>query len=352
MISLKKYLDMNAPEVAVEEPQIEGLFPATMDSYRAALTAIGRTAVQISPMHGSDLEGNLNRLEHRVSFNTSPESIKQIEKQVEVQLQEWGARISEHLKAKADEVREILLALAKAAESVGSRDQGYSTQFRDLTGRLERIAHLDDLTEIRSSLVKRVTELKSGVDQMTRDSEQLVAQLRAEVTTYETKLKSIEQLSLRDELTRVANRRSVEERARWSIEAKQTFCIAMLDLNSFKQVNDQYGHLAGDDVLRQFARELQSNSRSGDLVGRWGGDEFIVILACDTTGAQAHVDRIRQWVFGKYTLESGSGSEGTVLQVSASIGVAEWKPGKSLNDLIAEADSAMYKDKNLSRNKK
>jgi diguanylate cyclase (GGDEF)-like protein len=349
MISLKKFLDMDSTAVLRAEPESEGLFPVTLQSYRAVLGAIGKTAAHISPALGADLEANLQRLEHRVAVNTSSESVKQNQKQVEVQLREWGDRLSDHLKSKADEVREILVALSKTAESVGSWDHGYSNQFKEVTGRLEQIANLDDLTEIRSSLVKRVSELKGSVDQMTRDSKELVAHLRAEVSIYETKLKSAEQLSLRDELTRVANRRSVEERIRWCIECNQTFCFVMLDLNGFKQVNDRHGHLAGDDLLKQFAVELQSNARSGDLVGRWGGDEFVVIIACDKTGAMSHVDRIREWVFGKYTVNGGTGTEGPVIHVEASIGVAEWKAGKTLQELIAEADGAMYKDKNRSR---
>ncbi len=352
MISLKKYLDMERTGAAVVEPEREELFPATMESYRAVLGAIGKTAAHISPALGADLESNLQRLEHRVSVNASPESVKQNQKQVEVQLREWGDRISDHLKSKADEVREILVAMAKTAESVGSWDSGYSNQFKEVTGRLEQIANLDDLTEIRSSLVKRVSELKSSVDQMTRDSKELVAHLRAEVSIYETKLKSAEQLSLRDELTRVANRRSVEERMRWCIECNQTFCFVMLDLNGFKQVNDQYGHLAGDDLLKQFAVELQSNARSGDLVGRWGGDEFVVILACDKAGAGSHIDRIREWVFGKYTIHDGKTKDGPVLHVDASIGLAEWKEGKAMQQLIAEADAAMYQDKSKSGKKR
>jgi diguanylate cyclase (GGDEF)-like protein len=352
LISLKKYLDMDSQGAVIEEPVSDGISPAALESYRTLLCTIGKTAVQISPVLGSDLESNLQSLDHRVAFQATPDSVKQVEKQVEIQLQEWGGRLSEHLKSKAEEVREIMVALAKTAEAVGSRDQGYSNSFKEVTGRLESIAHLDDLTQIRSSLVKQVSALKNSVDQMNRDNHELVAQLRAEVSIYETKLRTVEQLSMRDELTRVANRRNIEERIRWSIESKQTFCVLMLDLNGFKQVNDQYGHPAGDDLLKQFAIELQTNTRSGDLVGRWGGDEFVVVLACDLAGAMAHIERIRHWVFGKYTLQIGKGAENPVVQVDASIGTAEWKSGKSLQDLIADADVAMYKDKNQTRRKK
>jgi diguanylate cyclase (GGDEF)-like protein len=352
MISLKKYLDMDVSGLLIEEPEIDGSFAAAMECYRNLLGAIGKTAVQISPAFGADLELNLHRLEHRVSIQPSPESVRHIEKQVEIQMQEWGGRLSQHLKAKADEVREILVALAKTAESVGSRDQGYAVRFREVTDRLAGIANLDDLTQIRASLVKQASDLKNSVDQMTRDNHELVAQLRAEVSIYETKLRTVEQLSMRDELTRLANRRSIEERVTWSIESKQGFCVVMFDLNGFKQVNDKYGHPAGDDLLKQFAMELQTNTRSGDLVGRWGGDEFIIVLASDIPGAVTHIERVRKWVLGKYTLQIGKGEENPVVEVDASIGIAEWKTGKSLQDLIAEADADMYREKHETRQKK
>ena len=349
MISLKKYLDMNWQEALAEEPESGELFTATLNSYRTLLNTVGKTAAQISPLHGSDLESNLQSLERRISFDPTPESIKHIEKQVEVHLHEWGGRLSEHMKERADEVREILVALARTAESVGSRDQGYASQFKEVTERLSGIANLEDLTEIRTSLVKQASALKTSVDQMTRDNHELVAQLRAEVSIYEIKLRTVEQLSLRDELTRVANRRSIEERIRWAIESKQTFCVVMFDLNGFKQVNDKYGHLAGDDLLKQFAVELQTNTRSGDVVGRWGGDKFVVVLASDLAGTAAHIDRVRKWVFGKYTLQLGKGDENPSIQVDASIGISEWKSGKTMQDLIAESDTAMYQDKKRSR---
>ena len=80
----------------------------------------------------------------------------------------------------------------------------------------------------------------------------------------------------------------------------------MLDLNGFKQVNDTYGHEAGDDLLKQFSTELRSASRATDVVGRWGGDEFIVVLDGNLTEAQSHVERMQKWVFGSYTLQIGS----------------------------------------------
>ena len=87
---------------------------------------------------------------------------------------------------------------------------------------------------------------------MAQDSNKSVAKLRAEVSTYETKLKTVEQLALRDALTGLANRRSVEDRIEWRITNESVFCVVILDLDRFKQVNDTHGHVAGDSLLKHF----------------------------------------------------------------------------------------------------
>jgi diguanylate cyclase (GGDEF)-like protein len=348
MISLKKYLDMDTP-LGSFEVEADPLATAMLESYSAALSVVGDVAVKIGPTLGTDLRANLEGLKRRLATDPGVDLARRTERLVEIQLQEWGDRTAAHLKDKADEVKELLITLANTAESVWSRDEGYTNKFKDLTGRIEQIANLDDLTQIRSSIVRGVSELKSSVDQMTRDSQEMVTNLRTEVSTYEARLKAIEYVMLKDELTRVENRRSVECRIHSSIANQAAFCVLMIDLNHFKQVNDKYGHFAGDDLLKQFAMELQLNVRSSDLVGRWAGDEFILVLACDGDGARMQIDRIREWVFGKYTIRGGPGKEPVSIQVDASIGMAEWKPNKTLEQIIEEADVSMYMDKNSTR---
>ena len=154
---------------------------------------------------------------------------------------------------------------------------------------------------------------------------------------------------MKDPLTGLANRRSVEERLEWIVAENQPHCVIVLDLNGFKEINDKYGHAAGDDLLKKFAHELQKNIRSDDLVGRWGGDEFIILLNRDLETAQLQVERMREWVFGNYAIESSGGKNKVRVRVEASVGLAQWLPGKTTRGVIEQADTAMYLDKQASR---
>ena len=347
MISLKKYLDMDPDRPRKNEPDPGELLSATLESYGSTLLAVAKNGVRACPALGSDLQQALEGLHRRLSCDVSPSLVKVTGRQVEEQLQQWAGRSAEYFKAKTNDVKELLIALASTAESMGKQDQRYAKRLGDFTTQLQTIADLDDLALMRTTLVKRAAELKSCVDEMAQDSNKSLAQLRAEVTTYETKLKTVEQLAFKDPLTGLANRRSVEERIEWRISREQMFCVVVVDLDKFKHVNDTHGHIAGDSLLRQFGEELKSNVRPSDIVGRWGGDEFIMVLDCDLAGARAQVERMKKWVLGDYTLPVGTST--TKINLGASIGVAQWQPGETAVQITERADASMYGVKELSR---
>lgn len=220
---------------------------------------------------------NLALMESGLGDGVTAASVQETEKKVEEYLEQWSERSAQYLKGKANDVRDLLVAMARTAQSVGERDKKYTEQLTKFTGRLQAIANLEELTQVRASLVEGAKELKTHVDRMTEDNQSLVKQLKTEASSYETKLKAAEELVLRDSLTGLSNRRNVEERIEARIAKGQPFCVAILDVDKFKQVNDTYGHQAGDNLLRQFAAELRSSVRAVDTAGRWGGDEFVLV---------------------------------------------------------------------------
>ncbi|HVO78589.1 MAG TPA: GGDEF domain-containing protein [Candidatus Bathyarchaeia archaeon] len=345
MISIKKYLERNDEATRPSDPKAGHVVDAAVKAYSSALLDMGKSGYQACPAFGSSLQQSLEELERKLGGEITALLLQQTSAEVSEQLSQWGERTAEHLKEKAQEVKDLLIVLARTAESLGKRDQRYTAQLQQFTTHLRAVANLEDLTQVRSSLMQTAGQLKTCVDQMEQDSKQAIAQLQTRVSNYENKLKETEELALRDMLTGLPNRLHLERYMEWRRENRKTFCVAFLDVNHFKQVNDRYGHPAGDNLLKQFAEELRTNLRPGDLVGRWGGDEFVVLLDCDLASARVVMERVRKWVFGDYTLGEERNAERIRVWVSASVGMAEWAPGESVKHLIERADQAMYEDK-------
>ena len=325
------------------EANQEELLRGTLRAYRAALEAMGNSGVQACPPAGAQLQLGLWNLQRQLGDQATPHLVQETEGLVAAELQQWGARSAEYYKGKTEEFKEIMIIMAHTAEAVGDRDQRYSTQFTEFTTRLQTLASMDDLTRIRASLVSSANELQAGVNQMAQEGEAVVTQMRGELHQYQVKLEEAERLASVDSLTGLQNRRRIEAVLELRVEQRRAFSVMIFDLNGFKQVNDTYGHMAGDEVLKQFATELRGAFRPLDDVGRWGGDEFIVVLDCGLEDARQHVERVRKWVFGDYTVR-GDGTP-RKLPVDASVGVAAWRKGETIAEMFARADADMYQQK-------
>lgn len=151
--------------------------------------------------------------------------------------------------------------------------------------------------------------------------------------------------SFTDPLTEVYNRRSLEDMAgRFISHARRlqsALTFILIDVDRFKQVNTQFGHLTGDFVLAEVATLLRSSVRGSDAVVRYGGDEFLIILAdAGAVGAGRVVQRIR-----KYLLDWNSSGHLDRFELSLSVGISEWRDGKTLDEMLDAADRAMYAEK-------
>lgn len=159
----------------------------------------------------------------------------------------------------------------------------------------------------------------------------------------------LEQLAHFDPLTKVWNRYRIEEAINAELVAAKryaaAFALLLFDVDSFKQINDAHGHSVGDDVLVALARLVESSLRGCDHLGRWGGEEFIVLAThSDVDAAIGLAERLR-------SLVAELRIEGLEQTVTVSIGVAVWQPGDSCKTLISRADDAMYRAKHGGRNR-
>lgn len=169
------------------------------------------------------------------------------------------------------------------------------------------------------------------------------AELRAEETLHHA--------ASTDLLTGLANRRTLMNR----FEAEKSragryntaLSVIIVDIDLFKSVNDSYGHLAGDRILQAVATTLVNKVRTEDVCGRWGGEEFLVLLAnTDLAGAVQVAEKLRMAVNDLTT-----DWEGTSIAVTISLGVGEFKPGMSMDECINPADTALYRAKQNGRNR-
>jgi diguanylate cyclase (GGDEF)-like protein len=148
-------------------------------------------------------------------------------------------------------------------------------------------------------------------------------------------------LAMFDPLTGLYNRRFAEQRLRAEIARSErrglSMIVVLLDLNDFKKINDSYGHLVGDQVLKEFAKCLSQATRGSDLAVRWGGDEFMLLLLdCEVQQLSVVMARL-----DGFSVEAS----GKPLPVSFSVGWKAYQPGDALEELIEKADRDLYTHK-------
>jgi len=154
-----------------------------------------------------------------------------------------------------------------------------------------------------------------------------------------------------DTLTRLWNRGGILELLKTEFSRTQRsgepFSVCLADLDHFKRINDTYGHLAGDEVLHTAGARMNDALRGYDSLGRYGGEEFLVVLpGCTAEKAMAIAERLRRGIADQPIVLGHD-----AIHMTISIGVSEWQTGMEISDLLRHADVALYRAKDLGRNR-
>lgn len=211
------------------------------------------------------------------------------------------------------------------------------------------VADLEASQAVLARLNQRVMELARENAKKSAELERALAELREEHASLEEARRQIEELSRRDALTGLANRRWLEESLRGEIERvarhPAPLSVILVDLDHFKDVNDTYGHGVGDEVLKAAAGCLRDAARTTDLVARYGGEEFLLVLpSTDTDQACVLAERLRARL---REMDLGFRPE----PVTGSFGIAEWRAGDTLDSFVTRADDALYAAKRGGRDR-
>lgn len=251
--------------------------------------------------------------------------------------------VSLHLDHEMDEI-------AKLVQAHISSSGRYSNSLQQTAGSLGANATPQ---QVRNAIAVLLAENEKMCGQTARLGDAL-AESRAQVRRLRASLEKSRERELRDPMTSLANRRYFELRLPREIaEARRTgrpLCIVFIDLDHFKTINDTFGHLVGDDVLRYVANILSASLRDCDLAARYGGEEFILILpGTSAASARSLVARImRELEETRLVLSQGKTPLG---RLTASFGIAQHQANDNADSLVARADAGLYEAKKAGRNR-
>ena len=350
MISLKKFLDEDVASPSPENvpPQPVAIKPAhpkpappvlagttddsavLLDAYQAALTAMGRHGQRAVPALGEVIRSGLDAVAGKLTPHASSESIRDSRRLVEEQLSGWAAQAEKIHGDSEKTIQDLLAVIFEASLSAGTRDEKFGREIASLGERLRGVAVLDNLPQIRHSIMENVSALNNCVSRMADQSRESVRKLTSEIAEYQSRLVASERRALLDPLTGICNRSGLEQQLNLRVQSGQPFSLLVADLN-------------GDEILRQFAGELKAQFLAEDTVARWGGDEFAAIVAGPPKEGAVRVDRVRHWVLGEYKITTGNRTISIV--VDAAIGVVAWDGRETGMELFARADAEMYRVK-------
>lgn len=252
-------------------------------------------------------------------------------------------------------IQEIQESLADQLREAAKQCEDFGASLEIELNRLQRAGNIQVLGVLRQALINETQKLlqnNKGLSTKLQQIDSALDRLQADNEDLTEEITRVHLLSLTDELTSLPNRRAFMRRLEDEVGRVQRYgsplSLAMIDLDDFKQINDQYGHTAGDEVLRNFSANILSVFRHHDMVSRYGGEEFAVLLPnTNNEGALWALKKVQ-----KRAQDIRYECNGVTLPMPTfSAGVALYKPGETPSSLISRADSALYRAKRMGRNR-
>jgi len=254
------------------------------------------------------------------------------------------SRVVERMEELQQKLRTLLEEVARTATEASEKTGQFEIVLENSRNKLSQPAALENVRSIVGELVSETAKMHAATQTV---AERLEAKAQ-EVGALTEQLERAQSEALSDPLTGLANRRAFDRTLAEFCAAPGEAALLLIDIDRFKEVNDTFGHLLGDKVLRAIAHTLQANIKGRDLAARLAGDEFAVLLRqTELPGALKLAEQLCAAVHAGKLLRDGKAQSGAV---SVSIGVTMHHAGDDPQALVARADAALYLAKNEGRN--
>lgn len=256
----------------------------------------------------------------------------------------WGAQAAKVNQGLQEAIKDFAGTAGEVKGQLGSFDSSLE-KFSFALGSED-----DEDPARRETLLRESLGLRTGLSALQvelDESQRTIVRLQADLARLEND-------ALTDPLTGLYNRRGLDvafERWLRAVAGGETSCsVVLIDIDNFKSVNDTFGHLFGDQVIRGIAATLRNHARGDDLVARYGGEEFVLVMPhASVTEASENAERLRSLIERSAIRRRGQNE--TVAHVTVSAGVTALARGDTLDTLLARADHALYSAKNDGRNR-
>ncbi len=244
------------------------------------------------------------------------------------------------------EIEQVMAMIDAAAGSANS----YTESLADMTEKLGNSKDREGLRTIVESLVQTAKEMEVSNQKL----EERLNASKQEIDQLQENLEVVRTESLTDPLTQLANRKFFDTTIAQAIEDARTknepLSLLMTDIDHFKNFNDSFGHLTGDQVLRLVAMSVKQNVKGQDTAARYGGEEFAIVLPNTVLRSAITVaDHIRRAVMTKELMKRSTGEH--LGRVTISVGVATWRKNDTVQSLIERTDTCLYAAKRHGRNR-